>query len=129
MPCANHGCVFVERLLACQEGICPEELYCGPAVRFLLPKLASLSQTLATHRSQCNRWIRNTDMMTSSFEGIIIIIIIFTIIIILIIVVIIITVHKGPIKCSLFSEHVDINAAITHVSIRQILNTNSTIHL
>jgi len=76
MPCANHGCVFVERLLACQEGICPEELYCGPAVRFLLPKLASLSQTLATHRSQCNRWIRNTDMMTSSFEGIIIIIII-----------------------------------------------------
>jgi hypothetical protein len=64
LRCAKHGCVFAERLLACQEGICPVELYCRPAVRFLLPKLAILSQTLATHRSQCNRWIRNTSMMT-----------------------------------------------------------------
>ena len=39
MRCAKHGCVFAERLLACQKGICPVELYCGPAVRFLLPNL------------------------------------------------------------------------------------------
>jgi hypothetical protein len=60
---------------------------------------------------------------------IIIIIIIIISVSILIIVVIIITVHKGSIKCSLFSECVGIKAAITHINQTDIQHKLNNVQL